>query len=249
VGTWLGARFWLGAVAGVGLAPLAFTVSLLLGKRAFHRSGVLCKAEVVPVHPAAEALRGPAVVRFSGAGRNEGSTSSDVVGAAIRFLHAEPVIDPDGSATFDGDQDLDVASFDGLLPHRVLQSMKRTDVTDYLRNTYRSVSTCRVCDRWTGEVRAIPGAFADPVTGNTRVERLQNAIATGCARLDLEVHTSRQVIPLATIWLRSVASTRAPKLRTSVLRRERGIAVGGVRSGLRVAVYPAGQLGRALRGG
>lgn len=250
MGGWLGARFWLGAVAGVALAPLAFVAALLMGRRVFHRSGVLCVAEVEPVHPVASALAGPAVVRFSGAGREEGSTAPDVVGVALRFLRDDSALALAlEAARFDGDQDLDLASFSGLLPHAVWRSMRTTDVSDYLANSYRSLSPCRVCETWTGELWAVPGSLEDPVSGDSRVARLKNAIATGAARLDLEVRTGSQTIPIATIWLRRLAAERAPSLRTSVLRRGRGLVVGGVRSGLRIPVYAASQAGRALRGG
>ena len=245
----LGARFWLGAVLGVPVAPVAFVAAFVMGRRVFHRSGVVCEAEVEPVHPKAKALAGPAVVRLSGAGREEGSRSSDVLGIAMRFLR-EPIALPfDPSTRLDGDQDLDLASFSGLMPHAVWKSMQRTDVSDYLSNSYRSVSPFRVCDTWTGELWAVPGPLPESIEGTTRAERLASAIATGKARLDLEVRTSAQTIPIATVWLRRVWGTPSPQLRTSMMRHGRGLVAGGVRSGLRVPVYAASQAGRALRRG
>jgi hypothetical protein len=99
------------------------------------------------------------------------------------------------------------------------------------------------------EIASGQDAAAD---GANRLERLDAAIAADRARWRVKLQPSGQSIDSSTeiAELRLLERTRLEghQLRASMVRTGRGIVPVGFRNGIRAVLYPASQLGRAVRG-
>jgi len=232
--------FALGALVAAVFAGLPiFLISLLRGARAFHPSGTVCRAELTALDgDVGKRLDGAAMVRLSGASSDENSTSPNILGMAIKL----------GT-----DQDLPVATFESFI--KTAEGRKHTDVADYLRNEFASVSPWRVRGLGVIWFRAIPDPAAKAaVKTGTRVERLDTDIAAGRARFTLEARSApgpdgavRTRLAELRLVERLPQDDRA--FRISMFRTGRGLVPTGFRNGVRAVVYPISQLARRLRGG
>jgi hypothetical protein len=255
----------LGRAVGGILAPIVAEASLTRGAPVFHADGVVLEAEAEAIERIGEAvegihrgsvpastqgssvaealvalgaaLHGPALVRFSNAGRRyqEGQDPPDTFGAAIRF----------GAGTAK-QQDLVFATFRHLweLPLAAF----RTDPRDFLANDYYTALPSR-----------IPGTsalvefrlVADPGVheGRDHVDRLLRAVADGKAFLTLEgrAKDGGRFVPIATIKI--TARARVDQLDANPLRSGAGIVPAGFFQAVRSVVYPASMLGASIAKG
>lgn len=235
----LGLLFVLGYLVGLVIAPFIFLSTLFKARRAFHPSGTTCRAEVTALDTVVgPRLDGAARVRYSGATANENSPSPNILGMSIKF----------GT-----DQDLPIATFESFF--KAGDGRKNTDIADYLKNQYASVSPWRVRGLGIVWFRAIPNQAAkDAAKSGTRVERLAADIAAGRASFTLEAR--RRPFPDGELIAKLAEITLVEKLpeddrmhRMSMFRTGRGLVPTGFRNGIRAIVYPTSQLGRRLRGG
>jgi len=244
----LGLLFFLGAVlAATVLAVPIFLYSLFRGARAFHPRGTVCRAEVVPLDDVVgPRLAGPAVVRLSGAFRDENATAADILGMEIRMRRSG------GTDVRDGDQDLAVGTFESFAGAR--RDLEATDVADYLANQYASVTPWRVRDLGVVWLRTLPAAAPTPQNGANRVERLDAAIAEGRAIFTIEARSAPGPdgavrARVAELRLLERLTDDGRSLRVSMFRIGRGLIPTGFRNGIRAVVYPVSQAARRLRGG
>jgi hypothetical protein len=216
--------------AWIFVAPVIYFISKRRHARAFHPQGTMCRAEVASTELD---LAGPALVRISGASGDEDSATHTVVGMAIKFS---------------GGQDLPLASFESFL--HVASATANTDITDYLANTFASVSPWKIPDTgivWFRAHRVLPAG----TTGSkepTRTGRLRDDIANQRATIDLEIHSRPKadgplLRKLATITLTEIIP-EDPTFRISMFHTGRGIVPTGFRNGVRAAVYPVSQRAR-----
>jgi len=238
----------LGRGLGGLWAPVAAEGSLVRGARLFHPYGVTLDAEVraLPDGGALGAtLEGPAIARFSGALFRDGKGHAwpDILGLALRF-HPGRGAEPGPEA-----QDLLLATFRSvwMLP----LAMLLTHPGSYLANAYDSVLPSRV-PGLAGAVtfRVVPEVAGGE--GQSRRERLENAVAEGRAVLRLEMRPasgSRPGVPIATIALLSPSDVDQQALRFDPFRTGAGIVPTGFFQAMRAAIYPAAQLGRGLAEG
>jgi hypothetical protein len=239
---------------GIGglLAPLAAEGSLIRGARLFHPDGVVYCAEVRPLANAGalgylgEALVGKALVRLSGATRRwrSGKDRQDLLGVAIRFKGSAEIT----AAPAPSDQDLLFASFRSIwsLP----LAMFTTYARDFLANTYYAALPFRIHGVGRVKLRLVTAGLT--TTGKDRRERLAQAVSLGVAVFHLEVRkTTRgaQWVPVAAIDLRERADINQEELGFTPFRSGRGIHPVGLLQSIRVAVYPASQLGRRVARG
>jgi hypothetical protein len=231
--------FLLGALVGLVLAPFIFLKTFIQGKRAFHPSGSTCRAEVTALDTVVgPRLDGAARVRYSGATANENSPTRTIVGMSIKF----------GT-----DQDLPIASFESFF--KAKDGTAKTDIDDYMKNQYASVTPWRCKGLGVVWFRAIPhpDAVAAAKSG-TRTERLEADIAAGRASFTLEARRrpfpdGELIAKLAEIKLVERFTDDDRNHRMSMFRTGRGLVPTGFRNGIRAIVYPTSQLGRRLRGG
>jgi hypothetical protein len=222
--------FGVGMVAGVFVAVMIYIVSRRSHVRAFHPYGTLCRATVACDELG---LAGPALVRLAGASGDEDSATHTVIGMAIKF---------------EGGQDLPLASFESFL--HVKTATANTDITDYLANTFASVSPWKVPELgvvWFRAHRVLPAGTTGS-TKATRSERLRDDIASGRATIELAMHSRPKadgplIRKLATITLTEIIPAD-PTFRISMFHTGRGLVPTGFRNGVRAVVYPAGQRAR-----
>ena len=228
---------WL--VALVLFSGPLFVYALIRGRRAFHADGPVCRAEVIALDDViGPRLAGPALVRFSGAFRDEGARGSDILGMAVRLRHAgDPADDPRI-----GDQDILFGTFETF--HTALADMEHVDVGDYLGRPYAAVSRWKVKGLGVRPLRAVPPPPADPARADSRLGRLDADIAAGRAVLVLTAPE-----PVAELRLVERTTLDGRQLRMSMFRTERGIHPVGFRNGVRALLYPLSQTARRLRGG
>lgn len=227
------ARFVLGAVVGVPIAVIVFAVSLVRGARAVHAEGVVLRASIHA--PGFPRLSGPALVRLSGAFTPGHATAPDVLGCAIRFQTTasdDPAV---------GDQDLWLATFESFTTAG--RDRAATDPHDFLANHYATVTPWWLPGRGAVTLRLLP---ADPATGPDRLARLDAQLPVTVA---LALGSRAQPEPIGELRLEARLAIEDRALRTSPLRRGRGLVPLGVRNGIRFVVYPASQAARRLRGG
>jgi hypothetical protein len=209
-------------------------------------------AEIVPIdgaepeHSIGARLAGPALVRFSGAIRSEGTSDKDILGIALRLRRRR---DQD-SAPEVGDQDLLLGTFESFASVVFGNDKARVNAGDYLANDYDSVSPWRVGGIGVVRLRTLA---RPPSLGDNRLARLKAAIDTGNAELLLGYHSNDgqtgPVTPIAMVKLTSVSPLPPQQLRASLLRHGRHITAVGFRNGIRRIVYPVSQLARRIRGG
>ena len=232
----------VGAALGWAVAPLFALTSALRHARTFHPSGTVFLAEVTPLgHALGERLRGPALVRFSGALWKGDRERFDVLGCAIRFRHTEapsPVADA-------GDQDLLFATI--RRPWTMPFAPFMTNAHDYLANDYFAVSPFSVPGFGRAYLRLRPdddggrGAY-----GESRVERLLRAVSRGDAKMRFEVRRSwrHEWATVALVTLRRPVEIDQERLRFWPFRNGRGITPRGLVHGLRRGVYSMSQRAR-----
>lgn len=232
------------AFGAVALGPIAglatFVLALVKKGRAFHPHGTPCRAVIEPIddHPVGKRLAGAARVRLSSVSHAENSLERGVFGMAIEL--AEPA------------QDLPLATFEAFT--KLSEANASTEPTDYLVNTYASVTPWRVDGLGVVWFRAVPRPATRAPTG-TRTERLDAAIAAGgdAATFVLEARSAPYadgpvIARVATIRIVGRDPDDDPGFRIRVTRTGRGVHPTGVRNGIRVVAYPCSQLGRRLRG-
>jgi hypothetical protein len=249
----------IGKGIGVLLAPAAALGGLIRGKRLFHPYGVVYRADVRAVATEgalgslAHQLVGPALVRLSGGLREAkpGESPRDVLGVALRF-QTTPVAEPDARWRV---QDMLLASF-----RRVWQlpiAMLVTNSTDFLANDYYALLPFRVGGLGKVEFRLVPlGGQARELRiaadGVGRNEKLALAVAVGAAVFRLEVQqqskkgSAKVWKPLVNITLKAKVDVDQEALRFNPFHDGAGIVPVGFLQGLRWAVYPASQIGRAI---
>jgi hypothetical protein len=249
---WRGNDMDVGETIGKGIsalvAPLAALGGFLRGARLFHAEGVVYRADVRAIATEgalgalAERLAGPAIVRLS---RGGGS----VLGVAVRF-GTPPVVVPEPGTPV---QDLLLISVRRLV--ELPAAARLTDVHDFLANTYYTIARSRAAGLGLVELRLVPverigEARSALGVDASRDARLERDVALGAAVLRLEL---RQIAPgapwqpLDTITLTARADIDQAKLRFNPYHASLGLEPAGFLQGTRWAVYPASELGRALR--
>ena len=233
-----GLLFVLGLAIGVLLGALVvFWVSLYRRARAVHADGVMCTAEITAVDKlVGPRLEGPALVRLSGAFERQNTRGTDVLGFELR-AQKEASKDPRV-----GDQDLVFGTFQSF--RTAAKDRAATDVSDYLANTYHSVTPWDLPGLGPQQLTLLPPSPAPRDRGNDRLSRLDADLEARRARLSLNAG----VRELATIKLLERIDVDAADLHVSMFRSGRGIRATGLLNGIRATVYPIGQLGRRLRG-
>ncbi|HET7504015.1 MAG TPA: hypothetical protein VFK02_23505 [Kofleriaceae bacterium] len=233
--------FGVGAVLGVGVGLVIFPVSLYRGARAVHAEGVMCRAELVATDPVGEPLAGPALVRLSGAFEGQTAPRSDVLGLDIRLQRAA------SQDARHGDQDLLLGSFESF--HTAGEDRANTNVGDYLRNGYSTVTPWWVAGHGAVKLRLVPPPAQPADRGADRLARLDADLAAGRARFSLAVDTGDARVPIAELRLVERLAIDDRRLRASMFRQGRGVRPLGLRNGIRATVYPMSQTARRLRGG
>ena len=233
--------FVIGGLLGLVIGAAIFPVSLWRRARAVHTEGVVCRAELVPLHPDAARLAGPAVVRLSGALERQTTTGTDILGLDIR-MQSEPRDDAGI-----GDQDLLLGTFESFLT--AARDRARTDAGDYLANRYSTVTPWWLTGRGPVILRLLPAVPAAPDRGADRLARLDADLAAGRAGFTLAVGTGSDQVALADLRLTERLAIDDRRLRASMFRQGRGVRPLGLRNGIRATVYPLSQLARRLRGG
>ncbi len=236
----------LGRVAGWAAAPLFGAVSFARHARTFHPRGPVFHASVMPHATApgrfgalAERLRGPALVRFSGALWKHAESVPDVLGCAIRVRRT----DEETPAPADDDQDLLFATI--RRPWTMPFSPLTTDTHDYLGNDYFAVSPFDVGVDREVYLRLHPQQGSGTRDG-ARSERLARDVARGDARLVLEAGDEPfgPWSPVADVVLERVAHVDGEALRFRPFRVGRGLEPRGFVHALRRGVYAVSQRAR-----
>lgn len=240
----------IGRGVGIFLAPAAAMGSFVRGARLFHADGVVYRAEVRAVakggarRALAQRLVGPALVRLSNGmhRRRAGEDPPDVLGVALR-LHPGSGEEPEAGSDA---QDLLLDSFRHLW--QVLVAARTTDPRDFLANTYYATVPFHAPYAGDVELRLVP--VQESPEGEDRFDRLARAVKAGTAVLRLETRLrERDALwePVADVVLCEAAGVDQEALRFNPFRTGLGLVPFGFVQGLRWAVYPASQLGRALR--
>ncbi|MFO0605991.1 MAG: hypothetical protein U0324_22590 [Polyangiales bacterium] len=233
-----------GTALGWVAAPAFAAVSALRRARTFHPRGVVYAATVdAPDGPLGEALRGPALVRFSSAWWKGDAELPDALGCALRLRSAEA---PSSEAAGD-DQDLLFATI--RRPFTTPLSPLTTDVHDFLGNDYYAVSPFDVPGAGLAYLRLRPLRASGDV-GAPRADRLRAAVARGEAVLVLEVRRAwrwrwREV---ARVTLRAPVDVDQEAMRFSPFRTGRGLVPRGLVHALRRGVYAMSQAARPSHG-
>lgn len=234
----LGFLFVLGLAIGAVIGVLAiFWISFYRRARVVHADGVVCRAEITAVDKVVgPRLEGPAIVRLSGAFESQNTKGTDVLGLEIR-LQKEASND-----VRVGDQDLVFGTFQSFRTAK--KDRAETDVTDYLGNTYHSVTHWDLPALGPFKLTILPPPPGPKDRGKDRLSRLEADIEARRARLSLNAG----VREIATIKLTERLDVSNSRLAVSMFRCGRGIRPLGLINGIRATVYPIGQFGRRLRG-
>jgi hypothetical protein len=233
----------LGRVAGWLAAPAFAAAAALRHARVFHPVGELFEGVVEmgrppnDFAPLAVALRGSALVRFSGAlWRRDDSRLPDVLGCAIR------VASPGEDA-----QDLLFATI--RRPWTMGLAPLTTHADDYLANDYFGVSPFSLDDvarRF--YLRLHPFRTGADGDGLDRAERLRAALRAGPVRLAIEAsyRPRTQWREIATLRIERASLPDDPRLRFDPFATGRGIVPRGVIHALRHGAYAASQRTRRV---
>jgi len=229
----------LGRVAGWIAAPVFAAAAAMRHARALHPTGELFEARVElgrppdDFAPLAVALRGPALVRFSGAlWRTADPHRLDVLGCALRL--------PDGPR---GNQDLLFATI--RRPWTMGLALLTTHVEDYLANDYFGVSPFSLAD--------VPRRFylrLRPLRqggdGEDRTERLLRALDADPVTLaiDASYRPRSEWREVAILRIVRSAARDELRLRFDPFSTGRGIVPRGVIHALRHGAYAASQATR-----
>lgn len=244
----------LGRAAGGLVAPLAAEFSLMRGARSFHPNGIVYRGAVTPiatlgpVGSLAQRLAGPALLRLSGGLgiQARGKEGPDVLGISLRLCASEtPSAQP-----APGDQDLLFVSATSLwkLPFALLL----TRAQDFMRNDYYALLPFDIQGIGSVLLRLSrhPGLAQAQSQGQNRAERLANAVAAKNARFQLELRRGGLLRPWQTVanieLIEAMPTLNQDALSFHPFRSGRGIRPRGFLQAMRVAVYPASQLGRHL---
>lgn len=232
-------REYVGWAAGMALSPLVAVASWLREGRVAHPAGIVCAADVVPIAggelaPFASRFSGGAIVRFSG-GFWKRITAPEPLGCAIRFRGLRPLVaDPSP-----GDQDL-ITATSSLYRH------------DFMRRPYYAIGNFDADQLHNIALRLLP-VDTSPHPGETRRERLLNAIDSGQATLRLELRPRRDRHapwqPLAELHVTGLLLLDQTALGFSPWRTGLGLIPRGALQAARAIVYPAGQAARRLAAG
>lgn len=236
----------LGRIGGAVLAPVFAGGSLLRRARLFHPHGAVYKARVSPVgegselHEVAKRLEGEALVRLSNAWWKKDREWRDLLGFSLR-IGDEPI----GIHAGRGDQDLLFATLRS--PWTMGLAPITTNTHDFLANDYYAVSPFEVEGVGRARLRVVSPRVEAP--GDTRAERLDNAVKAGAARFWLElkpVGLGHRWRPLAEIALEKPVHVAQESLRFSPFQSDRGFEPVGFVHALRRATYPAAQTARGM---
>lgn len=259
--------FLLGALVGLTFAIVIFLYAFLRGGRAFHKDGIIVRAELTARDERlGPRLAGPAWVRLSGAFTDQTNRDSDVLGLLVRMRRPSAEASKDPS---DGDQDVLFGTFESFAT--AARDRASTIAIDYLANRYSTVtpyfdrdvgaSILRLAPdastsdaaRRRGSVsdrRSSPGTAsgldAAPAPANRR-QALDDAIAEDCARFVLTQERGDSSTQIAELRLIETTDLPGSRLRGSMFRAGRGLRPVGFRNGIRAVLYPVSQLGRGLR--
>lgn len=238
----LGLAEQCGLFGGKLLAPFTAAVSAARRARTFHPDGVVYAANATPccLDPRlvrlAEALSGPAFMRFSSALWRGEHEWPDVLGAAIRFQDREQQA---GS-----EQDLLLATI--RFPWTMPFAPFATNFRSFLWNHYHAVSPFEVAG-----VGAVKVRLRSPRLHNgsklSRAEHLGRLAGEGRAVFELQARLL-DVPPLARRWhgvvrleLGAPLEMDQAALRFSPFRSGRGLKPVGFVHALRAAAYAASQ--------
>lgn len=171
---------------GYTLGPAFAAGSALRQARVFHPAGHIVQATVkpapnleAPFYELAKNLSGSALVRFSSSIWKNESALPDMTGCAIRFRVSEPP----SEQPLGGEQDLILVTAKSLLTLPL--GVFTTNQHDFLSNTYTSLTPYEVAEQQSTYFRVVPQLNAKP-EGNSRLEKLQNAINQKDALIQLE---------------------------------------------------------------
>lgn len=232
-----------GNALGWMVAPLFALTSALRRARTFHPTGEVYAADVAPTDNAGslgERLRGPALVRLSGALWKREREGLDVLGLALRLRRTRAL-----SAEAEAD-DQDILFATIKHPWTMLFAPLTTNAHDFLANDYFGVSPFEISGVGRCYLRLRPIAHAAASHGASRSTRLRAAVARGDAALRVEVRPAREADwrEVATITLREPAPIDQERLRFWPFRAGRGIAPRGFVHSLRRGVYTLSQRAR-----
>ena len=229
----------LGHALGAAIAPAVGLLARLRRGRAFHPDGVVFTATVEPLtdSPAARALEGAALARFSGAlFRGEGF---DVLGCGLRLRRGEP-----SPALAPDDQDFLFATARSLLRGPLAKG--RAD--DYQAHVYVSLGGYRDASLGALDVELHPEG-PSPAGGDYHTPRsalLRASVANGNASFRIMALPARGApVALARVVLRAPAPIDPRALYLSPFHAGRGFAPRGFLQALRFASYRASQAARA----
>lgn len=235
-----------GRALGAVLAPAASVVASLRHARVFHPEGQVFSARFTADAESelnaavATALAGPAMVRFSTALWRQEKEWPDALGVAVRFRRGEvPAVEPEAD-----DQDVLFATI--RAPWKTPFSPLTTYVHDFLGNDYYAVSPFQM----NGRTERIKLRLVTPraaTSGETRGEKLVNAVQEGLAVLRLETQ-ERHRGPwrrCGTLELVEVAALNQAALYFWPFRSGRGLKPVGLIHMMRKATYRASQRARS----
>lgn len=241
----------LGRAIGGVLSPLAFEGSLIRGARVLHPSGVVYRAEVRglartgTMGKLARRLDGEALVRLSGALYRQERLLPELLGVAVRLRRQG--MEQSAAAQAD-DQDLLFTSSRSVL--QLPLATITTNSKDFLANDYHAMLPFFVSG--IGEIKLRLASPEVRTTGRDRLEKLERAVEARLAVFRLEARLNERGErwePVVSIELREKAPISQQELGFSPTRDGRGLRPVGLLNGVRVAVYPASQLGRQIAKG
>lgn len=239
-------RELLGFLAGAAVAPAAAVGSLVRRGRVLHPSGVVYRAQVVPVaagdaaQEVAARLAGPALVRLSSGLRKGGAERHpDLLGASIRFRHDSAVSPMPGS----GDQDMLFATARSALTLPI--ALLTTELTSFLWDDYYALGLFESAELGLSQWRLVTPRLASG--GLSRDAALEKAVSVGAAVFELQARDARlgaRYESIARIQLVERVEIDQAALRFSPFRAGRGIVPRGFIHAMRVLPYAASQLAR-----
>ncbi len=238
----MGFKEGVGVGLGLALSPAFALVAFARQARVFHPSGSCYRgiarsvAEDQTAQRMAKRLEGPALARMS-SGTFKGVTNRpDVLGCAVRFGGRAAHGDMSAQA-----QDILMASFEKL--STIQAGIGKTDVRDYLNNTYWAVAPFR--DQDLGDVHLRIRPVPTDAEGKDRAERLDWVVNHGGAILVLEAEPrGGEWLPVVEIKLTEQAQIDQGRLRFSPWNAGCGIEPVGTLNGVRRFAYRASQRAR-----
>lgn len=223
------------------MAPAVGVTSRVRRSRMFHPRGVILRAHVraLPddVPGIGRSLSGYALVRFSGALWKQ-QEWPDVLGCALRFRKT-PQVSPEPEPD---DQDLLLATIRS--PWTTLVAPLTTQQHDFLKNDYFGVSPFALASGEHVKFRVRPTPAEG--TGNSRAEKLRDALGKSAVALTLSVRPDElgaKYVPCAAILLEEPVALTDDALRFDPFRSGRGVRPVGLVHNARLATYAASRRG------